>query len=196
MKSAKKITAEPGVERAPSTINEVPRICLFDLDRNIGNQLISKGFNCTSASLGAQIQIPDRRVNPEDLYLKGNSDYPENLHEYQILVFDLSSDRQVLYDPSMHRSDNLKGDTIHALISRFPERLFDPRPLAAQALRERVCAFLEKESIIVVFSSPWESIEYKFAEIKCRTITKTEQKFPIIRFCQSALLLPTNREDY
>jgi hypothetical protein len=47
-----------------------------------------------------------------------------------------------------------------ALVSKFPETLFDPRALAANILGDRLKGFLQKESIIVVFTSEYEVIEY------------------------------------
>jgi hypothetical protein len=89
-----------------------------------------------------------------------NCDFPANLHEYDIVIIDLQNPAKAKYSEEDHTHSQTKGHEQKALVSRFPETLFDPRAFAANILGKKLQGFLKKESIIVIFASMFEVIEY------------------------------------
>jgi hypothetical protein len=83
-----------------NTFQEKPQICLIDIESKIKENLIKKGFNIESGTLSNIINVPNTAQN---IYTTGcvcipNFSFPENLHEYEIIVLDLSDKKVIPYD--------------------------------------------------------------------------------------------------
>lgn len=140
-------------------IYERPRICAIDLEEKCIQALKSRGFNYYSGTLGPVVKVPNTERYSEHRCLL-NLDFPPNLHEYDIIVIDLQSPLQVEYIEKDNTRTQTKGHKQLALVSAFPQTIFDPRALSASILGKRLRPFMVKESIIVVFGAEHEEIEY------------------------------------
>ena len=145
---------------------ETPKICAIDLDKEIIDALENRGLQCFPGTLGSQVKIPNsNRENGYQCLLKLL--LPPNLHEYDIVLVDLQHRNSIAYDASDHQHLLFKGSEQTVLISSYPETVFDPRPLSASILRERIKSIYEKDSLIIVFSSSQETVEYHSALLTC-----------------------------
>lgn len=148
-------------------LQEKPKICLIDIDDSDFKFLQSKGFNCTSGTLGNLIEVPNTHQYDEHQCLL-NFDFPPNLHEYDIVVINLQTSKTIPYKQSDHTRSQVKGTNEYVLLSKFPQTVFDPRPYSASILKNKCSDLQNKESIIIVFARKKESIEYESASITQR----------------------------
>ncbi|MEG4420307.1 hypothetical protein QUA70_17210 [Microcoleus sp. LAD1_D5] len=165
-----------------SQSKEKPQICAIDLDREIVEALGSKGLHCFSGTLGSQVKVPnyDRYKSHECLL---NFDFPPNLHEYDIIIVDLQDREPIEYIESEHTHSFFKGSEQTVLSSRYPQTIFDPRPLSSSILRENLGAFFAKETLTIVFCSVDEISTYYPINIthnnnyNCEVIQKSLYEF-------------------
>ena len=145
---------------------ETPKICAIDLDKEIIDALENRGLQCFPGTLGSQVKIPNsNRENEYQCCL--NLLLPPNLHEYDIVLVDLQHRNSIAYNALDHQHSSCKGSKQTVLISSYPETVFDPRPLSARALRERIKSLYKKDSLIIVFSSSQETVEYHSVSLTC-----------------------------
>jgi len=157
-----------------SNFQETPRILLIDLEEPDSSLLCSRGFNCTSGTLGKQVEVPKKSRNDEHICLL-NYVFPPNLHEFNILVANLQSVETIPYDPSDHQHTYVKGRNTLAIHSRYPQTIFDPRPCSSSILASRLSACIDKTAIIIVFATKKEEISYDFVEITKSGIESTHE---------------------
>ena len=140
-------------------VQEHPRICLIDVADDVTNHLIRRGFNCYSGTLGPLVEVNNSSPRSTKQCLL-NFDFPQNLHEYDIMIVDLQRPKKVPYAEEDHIKTQTKGHKQLALLSSFPQTIFDPRALSASILKSRLQPFMDKKSILVIFAAAHESIEY------------------------------------
>jgi hypothetical protein len=143
---------------------EKPKICLFDIDKKTQNVLKRAGFNCTVSSLGSVINVPNHKSNDLHFCLLNHS-IPSNLHEYNLLIIDLAEKEHVPFDQNAHKRSESESTTQRYLICRYPQTVFDPRPLASRILSSEIEEFQKKESLILVFASSEFSSVYQPVEL-------------------------------
>ena len=170
----KAVSTIEGNHKTESSFQEIPRILLIDLEEPDRSLLRSRGFNCTSGTLGMQVEVPKESRNDEHICLL-NHDFPPNLHEFNILVVNLQNVETVPYDPSDHQHTYVKGKDTVAIRSCYPQTIFDPRPFSGAILASRLSAFIDKMSVIIVFATNKEEISYEFVRISKHGIESTEE---------------------
>ena len=153
------------INKKESKIMEKPQICLFDFNDEDMNLLKEDGFNITCATLGAEVKVPNNKIYDQHLCLL-NFTFPENLHEYDIIVINLLEKRQIEYNPEEHIKNSSKNFESIYFASRYPQTIFDPRPFSSHILKEYIDELLEKKFILIVFASADEQIKYLSASIK------------------------------
>lgn len=117
--------------------------------------------------------------------LKLNHDYPANLHEFDVVMLDLTKDKTENYDPGQHQLINISGNTAHALLSAYPEQDFDPRPLVINIVSKDLNDLSEKKSVIIAFCGSEHTSEYQFVEITSRGASITgRERLSSFRFYQ------------
>ncbi len=142
-----------------------PQICLFNFSKEDSDILKSKNFNISVGSLGKQIKIPNNKPYDETLCLPHHI-IPPNLHEFNILCFDMNDDEIVPYDKKKSIREYEKNLTGSYFFTAFPQKIFDPRPFIASIIQEKISEFLSKQSIIIIFTSESETCDYHFAVMK------------------------------
>lgn len=151
-----------------------PMVFLFDVEKTVVEKLKELRFNVFEGSLGHKIKVDNR--NYEQKLIKLNNDYPANLHEFDIVVLDLTGNKCQDYDPNQHQLKNTSGSTAHVLLSAYPEQVFDPRPLTINIVARNLDDLFEKKSVIIVFCKSEQISEYHFAEITHLGINVTSKE--------------------
>jgi hypothetical protein len=140
-----------------------PMVFLFDFEEEVEKRLKELRINYHSGSFGATVKVANKIHDKK--YLTLNHDYPPNLHEFDVVMLDLTTNKTENYDPAQHPLSNISGGTAHALLSTFPEQTFDPRPLSINLVSSDINEFSEKKSIVVAFCGRESSAEYDFVQI-------------------------------
>lgn len=145
-------------------VNERPRICCIDIDDSSIKLLEKNGFNIYAGTLGKKINVPNTTRN-ENHQLLLNFDFPSNLHEFDIVILDLESQSKIPYDLEEHVRKNHTGKSAIALLSSYPETVFDPRPLSSRILHDRLSQIGKRPHIIIAFTVDSYDIEYETIRI-------------------------------
>lgn len=145
-------------------INERPRICCIDIDDRSVKLLEKNGFNIYSGTLGKKVSVPNT-TRKENHQLLINFDFPSNLHEFDIIVLDLESDTIIPYNIENHVHKNHTGKSAVAILSSYPETVFDPRPLSSLILNDRLNLIGKRPHIIISFTIDSYDIEYETIRI-------------------------------
>ena len=127
------------------SFQEVPKILLIDIDNSDATLLRSKGYNCATGTLGEQVNIPNASRTDAHICLL-RYDFPDNLHEFNIIVVNLQSVKTIPYDSSQHEHTAVKGKTAGGIRISYPQTVFDPRPIASSILSSRLSGFSDKPS--------------------------------------------------
>lgn len=138
-----------------------PRICLVDCVPELGDSLRKQGFSCSEGTLGDVVKVPNEKYG-DYVECLANYSWPDNLHEYDVVIVDLLNKRTRSYSAEEHRRGEAKRGRQAVFLSHFPDTAFDSRPAAAHLLgnllSERNFA---REFVLVVFAGPEDSIEYR-----------------------------------
>jgi len=168
---------------------QVPKILLIDFDETDISLLTSKGLNCTSGTLGTQVEVPKKSRNDEHICLL-NYDLPPNLHEFNIILVNLQNVKTIPYDPKEHQHTYVKDKDTFAMRSRYPQTIFDPRPFCGAILASKLSDFITKSSLIIVFSDVKDDVSYDLVRISKNGIETTgESTYNTYSFL-SSLRLP------
>lgn len=153
-----KKTSQP--EKMNLEVNNRPRICCFDIDSKVIDQLTSSGFNIFSGNLGSKIKVPNKnRHDSHQLLL--NFEYPANIHEYDIFIIDLDNFKTIDYKTEDHIITNHTGKSATSFLSSFPETIFDPRPLSSAVLKSKLSQIGKRPHITIIFTTGSYIVEYE-----------------------------------
>lgn len=145
-------------------INERPRVFCVDIEKDVVNTLKSAGFNIYSGTLGSKIEVPNtKRYDYHEVLLHFN--YPQNLHEYDIIILDLINRDTIQYKDEDHKRDKHTGKSSISLISTYPETLFDPRPLSSIILKSKLNQIGNRPHMILAFTVGNYEAEYETVKI-------------------------------
>lgn len=146
-------------------VNERPRLCSIDLGEDVIKSLTKAKYNVYNGSLGSKIKIPNiSKYDSHQVLL--NHRLPQNLHEYDIIIVDLDNFKTIPYVEEDHTKSQVTGDSDLALVSKYPETLFDPRPLASSILRNMIQGIGERTHLIMIFGTEDYTAKYNFIEIR------------------------------
>lgn len=140
-------------------IPERPWIALIDCEEKVSQGLTSTGFFCTEGSFGSVIRLPIiKRLDP--IFCRGGHNIPINLHEYDILIVNLEEKEPIEYNPSDHELEGGKSGRAISFKCSHPQSLFDQRPITCKIFEKDFHEFFKKESIVIVFASNYNNINY------------------------------------
>lgn len=142
---------------------ERPRICCLDINEENITLLEKNGFNIYNGTLGSKIKVPNTYHRSHHVLL--NYDFPENLHEYDIIIIDLDNYKTVNYTNNENNREHLSGKKSYSILSSYPETLFDPRPLACSILKDHLEKITNRKYLVITFSSQSYNMEYETIEI-------------------------------
>lgn len=143
-----------------------PTICLFDLNGEVEKELVKLRFNCVAGSFGAKVEV--NNAQNEKKFMKLNYDYPSNLHEFDVVMLDMTNSTTEKFDPSQHNLENTTGAKARAILSQYPEQIFDPRPISVNIIAREINELISKKSILIAFCGSENNAEYQFVEITSR----------------------------
>jgi len=143
------------------SIIERPRICCIDLNEDTLSALRKTGANIYNGTLGLKVIVPNKRAGDEYLML-GNWNFPQNLHEYDVIIIDLDDSKTIEYKPEEHMRETHTGKYSNYLLSAYPETLFDPRPLASFILSGAINKIKNRKYLVLAFSSEAYDVDYEF----------------------------------
>jgi len=138
---------------------ERPKILSLNLQPSSSKAITDKGYNLYVGSLGKLVNTLNKEH--EFKYCLLNYDYPENIHEYDIVLLDLDFVETIGYNPIENkRTENISGNNTY-LLCKYPQTIFDPRPLTSDILLEQVHEIIKRDSIIVAFQSKLIDVKYR-----------------------------------
>jgi len=143
-------------------VYEKPLVCLFDLKDSVTDTLTKAGFSCNKATLGSRVRVPNTSRNSEH-FLRLNHSWPQNLHEYDVVVLDMSNEPEIEFKDESFK--DVTGKAVHALLSRYPETIFNPRPFSMQRLSVEIEELFAATAIVIVFMSETTSVHYEIVSI-------------------------------
>lgn len=136
-----------------------PRICCLDLTTKDIKILENDGANIYSGTLGNKIKVPNTDYDSKYQILL-NFDFPTNIHEYDIFILDLNQSITIDYKSEDHiRKDNTGKSSIY-LLSSYPAKLFDPRPLCSTILKKKLYKISKRRCMMIVFTTGSYDIDY------------------------------------
>src|ERR1700722_10093233 len=70
-----------------------PQICGIDLTKEVETVISETKYNLYSGTLGAICDVPNKGRGDSQLF-RLDFDFPENFHEYDILIIDLTNEKR------------------------------------------------------------------------------------------------------
>ncbi|EZP33264.1 hypothetical protein [Pseudomonas sp. RIT288] len=163
-KGIKPVPDERSLIIAEPAANTIPKVCLVDMDSDVLSLLKQKRYDCTIATLGGEVETPKNRPGMQS-FLRPQVQLPSNLHEFHVVVVDLAMNEVV--DEVEARADlkNTSGKKAYALVSSYPEQVFNSKGFGAQRFSHEIREVLERESVVVIFAAENHNVHYDLAEI-------------------------------
>lgn len=175
-------------EKVESVINKIdrPKICTFDLGI-INEGLKTEGYNIYKGSIGKKVKVPNYK-DYQNHQLLLNFDFPSNIHEYDVFILDLDNAETIDYEPNDNIRQEITGSSYLALLSRYPETLFDPRPLSSFLLNGRLRKISNRRCLMIVFATNDYASEYEPIEISSsHNRAKSIEKYDIYSFFENRI---------
>lgn len=157
----------PDVTLLPLTqpaLNAVPKVCLIDTAPDVSALLTLKRYDCTTATLGGDVKTPKNKVGMQT-YLRPLVLLPSNLHEFHVVVVDLAKTGGIEESEARAELKNASGKKAYALVSSYPEQVFNSKGFGATRFSTEIEDVLKKQSVVVIFAAENEKIHYELAEI-------------------------------
>ncbi|MDH1930487.1 hypothetical protein [Pseudomonas sp. GD03696] len=146
------------------TVNSTPKVCLVDMEADVHALLAEKLYDCTTATLGGDVSSPKKSPGTQS-FLRPLVKLPANLHEFHVVVVDLSKTDVVDESEARAELKGTSGKTAYAIVSSYPEQVFNSKGYGSERLSREIREVTKKESIVVVFAAENHSIRYDLAEI-------------------------------
>ncbi len=145
------------------SIIERPRICCIDLTPS-DFSIIKNKYNLFNGTLGSLVKVPIRkRLDAVTLTL--DFEFPDNFHEFDILILDLINESIKDFNIQDHINQETRSNTIYKMVCRYPTTTFDPRPLAATILGQYIQKVRTRPFIQIIFACKNYFIEYETVKI-------------------------------
>ncbi|MDV3776949.1 hypothetical protein CMU25_09400 [Elizabethkingia anophelis] len=145
-----------------------PHILTLNTTKKTNQLLIENGYKIYSGSLGKVIKLNVR--GQYDYFCLSDMNVPSNVHEYDIVIVDLSNEEYIDFDEKDHIRRSNKSQNDMFIYCRKPQDLLDPRPFNAKMLNRLLQPCFKKEFLLIVFQN--ENIELKY-----ELIDKASNKF-------------------
>ncbi|NYT47439.1 MAG: hypothetical protein H0A75_07560 [Candidatus Methanofishera endochildressiae] len=83
---------EEEIDKEVKEPHKHPMICLFDIEKDVEDELDKLGFNYVNASFGSTVKVSNKMH--EEKLMKLNHEYPDNLHEFDVIMMDMTNPNQ------------------------------------------------------------------------------------------------------
>lgn len=184
---SKKIENKPNILtndiqcKAQPIYHPKPWICFFDIGTETVENFSKNSYKCAEGTIGKLIRVPNKQKGDKEL-LSLNYSTPKNLHEFDILVFDMANNNTEVFYEEDHGFNDVTGQSAYALLSSFPEKIFNPKPYVIDILSNTINDLLKKESVIIIFAGKKEKVNYQIVNITSRGYS-LEQQLEIENTC-------------
>jgi len=139
-----------------------PLICSFDLVESEAKIVDQSGYNIYQGSLGSLVEVQNEYNRGH--FCLPNGLYPDNLHEYDILLFDLNNYSKRKYKQDEHSKTKVTTKNDLYLYCSYPKNVFAPRAYTASLLRSQISNMIDKDSVIIIFANSSFETEYEIAK--------------------------------
>ncbi|KAA8740886.1 hypothetical protein FE275_13230 [Pseudomonas koreensis] len=152
-------------ESEDQVVNDRPMISFFDGDSETLLHLRKAGFNCTEATLGNLMRVPNTSRDSHHLLQYAHS-IPANFHEFDIAIVDLKATVTDSYSEIGKLSlRDVTEDATYALLSEYPQQIFNFKPFGVRALYSQMHEFQSKSSIFIVFADEKVEADYRIVKV-------------------------------
>jgi hypothetical protein len=118
--------------------HESPQVCLFDFNKDTINILDKHRFNYTNAMLHARVNIPQIQSKHDTILFFPKKTAPDNLHEFDIILLDLTTNSVVSYNDEQHYNLNCNHHISHGVSCSYPRNNINLKPYEVSILKERI----------------------------------------------------------
>lgn len=118
------------------------RVLCVDMEQDIIDFLKSESMEVYDGKLGPFIDARNFDSNWDVLPLKVNLHVPDNLHEYSVIIEDLSAHRETI--PYEYQANNVRQkffdteNSFRCLCLKRPQNIFDPIPFGASLIKHEL----------------------------------------------------------
>lgn len=169
---------------------EKPQILTLNLTDKANSLLKEKNFNIYTGKLGYLVETKNKQYEKKICLL--NHDFPSNIHEFDVVIVDLSNEPKIPYKKDEHIRKSNRTESGLYLVSKYPQTIFDPRAFSSKLLELQIGDILKRDSILIVIQNENKQIAYNVAEEKGNSIeNKGTQKYgfydfmPVFPFSQN-----------
>src|SRR5688572_5992727 len=148
----------------PEARTERPRICTIDVDETICKSLESHGYNLFAGTFGNIIRVPNKK-RYDQVVISLDYDVPENLHEFDLLILDLTNEKTTDYQPKSDKGLQTKSRQLHRLVCSYPTTIFDPRPLGATLIGNEIAKINNRKFLQIIFACGAYEFEYETQKV-------------------------------
>lgn len=141
---------------------EKPQILTLNLPDKTNTLLKESNYNIYAGSLGKLVDTNNEKYSHK--YCLLNYDFPPNIHEFDVVIIDLSNEEHIPYQEQEHTRKANKSKNNSYLLSEHPQTIFDPRGLSAHLLSNSISELIKREAIIIVLQDENVSFTYEFVE--------------------------------
>lgn len=141
---------------------EKPQILTLNLPEKANNLLLEKDYAVYKGSLGKLIETNNKKHESKLCLL--NHDFPSNIHEFDIVIVDLSNEEIIPYAKEEHTRKINRIQSSAYLLSEYPQTIFDPRAFSSKLLSSNLSGIIKHYSIIIAFQSENRQIDYNLVQ--------------------------------
>lgn len=142
----------------------VPKVCLIDVAEDVAKKLGERLYDCVSGTLGAYVNAPKSQPRMQNL-IKPLASLPSNLHEFDIVVVDLSANEKINLVNAEADLSGVSGNAAYAFLSAYPEQVFNSKAWGARVLQRELQGMFEKQSLSIIFAEENHQVTYELVEI-------------------------------
>jgi len=135
-------------------------ICVLDFEDKDIQYLKNQEYNIYEGSAGTSIEIEHGSIYSEKFCLL-NHNYPQNLHEYDILIINQNHKKKIPYDPQEHERTSITDELDVRLSIKHPTTIFDPKPYAYSILAEKL-----NQSLIICYADFHYEVVYNIKALE------------------------------
>ena len=140
-------------------IKSIPQISGIDLTLEVSQMLISEGYNIQFGTFGKAINIPNYQ-RFDSKFVQPTIVLPENLHEFDILILDLTNN---ISDSNFESDVKLANQQYSKKYKcSYPQTIFNSRPLGSLELGEKLKLIKKNNFIKIIFACSDYDFKYQY----------------------------------
>jgi hypothetical protein len=139
-----------------------PKICLINTTKSVLDKLCNTYLGIYDGNFGRLIQT-GIRLHYETRKIFLDFLLPNNLHEYDMFIIDMTYDLTVPYNEDAYILTDNKNKSQVGILCEYPQVIFDGRPIVSTEFFSKKI-WDEQRKIFIVFASRLEIINYDIAD--------------------------------